>query len=634
MADPVDQVTITDSYAEFQGGQTGGTYFRTVVGVPTTISGPSAEVTFSGVGDLDAAGIEYFDIFVEGTYIGRIQGQQYGSPVSVFASIPESVWAAVIADGMIEMTYVVGPESNDFGSEYINASFTWLAGPAVVTPPVAVADTVVVAEGATLAAAARIDGVLGNDTDADDGQTASLVVTSIAAGVQIATAVAGSPVTVTGAYGVLTINADGTYSYNANNAQSLNVGQTAVDTFTYGIEDEDGETSTATLAITINGVANTIAGATPGVDKLTGTAFDDLLFGLGGADVLTAGAGNDRLDGGIGIDRMVGGTGGDTYVVDDIRDAVIELAGEGIDTVESSVDYTLAANVENLTFTGSAIKGTGNALANTLTGNAQNNVLNGADGDDIIFGLAGFDNLTGGNGADQIHGGDDADTLTGVAGDDTLWGDGGDDVLSGGEGDDTGYGGDGADQFLGAAGNDVFSGGDGADLAYGGAGTDQLFGDAGADRLLGEAGDDVLFGGESDDVLTGGSGSDSLQGGLGADTFVYLSTADSTGLGRDVIQDFNVAQGDRINLQAIDAKSGTATNDDFTLVASLTGVAGQLAITHMGAGLYELNGDVNGDGQADFGLLFISATPMSLSDLTAITGVKTIALGAIPDLFA
>ena len=60
---------------------------------------------------------------------------------------------------------------------------------------------------------------------------------------------------------------------------------------------------------------------------------------------------------------------------------MVEAAGEGIDTVLSSVTYTLGANVENLTLTGTAtINATGNTADNVLTGNSGNNILNGVSG--------------------------------------------------------------------------------------------------------------------------------------------------------------------------------------------------------------------------------------------------------------
>jgi Ca2+-binding RTX toxin-like protein len=141
-----------------------------------------------------------------------------------------------------------------------------------------------------------------------------------------------------------------------------------------------------------------------------------LILGTSGADTLTGGAGNDYLDGLAGADRMVGGKGDDRYVVDNSRDTVAELPGEGVDTVYSSVTYTLPANVENLvlaevsgpptptlppTAMVPGIDGTGNDLDNLLIGNSQNNVLMGGRGADTLDGGKGNDRLLGGAGNDN-----------------------------------------------------------------------------------------------------------------------------------------------------------------------------------------------------------------------------------------
>src|SRR4029077_15383287 len=82
-------------------------------------------------------------------------------------------------------------------------------------------------------------------------------------------------------------------------------------------------------------------------------------------------------------------------------DSVTENANEGIDTVQSTITYTLGANLENLTLTGTtAINGTGNTLDNILTGNSAANTLTGGAGNDILNGGAGADTLRGGTGND------------------------------------------------------------------------------------------------------------------------------------------------------------------------------------------------------------------------------------------
>ena len=73
-------------------------------------------------------------------------------------------------------------------------------------------------------------------------------------------------------------------------------------------------------------------------------------------------------------------------------DTVTENANEGIDTVYSTIDYRLTANVENLVLQGTAnLQGYGNSLSNALYGNSGNNLLDGRGGADIMVGGAGND---------------------------------------------------------------------------------------------------------------------------------------------------------------------------------------------------------------------------------------------------
>ena len=165
------------------------------------------------------------------------------------------------------------------------------------------------------------------------------------------------------------------------------------------------------LVVAVQDVAGETINGTSRADTLTGTIEADVINGLAGNDNLQGLGGNDTLDGGSGRDTMAGGTGNDIYVVDG-SDVVSEKANEGVDTVQSSVSYTLGANVENLTLTGmQKISGTGNAASNTIIGNGANNTL---------FGLAGSDTLDGGAGNDVLNGGAHADNLTGGAGADKF----------------------------------------------------------------------------------------------------------------------------------------------------------------------------------------------------------------------
>jgi len=135
----------------------------------------------------------------------------------------------------------------------------------------------------------------------------------------------------------------------------------------------------------------------------TGNALDNYLAGNNGNNILIGGIGNDTFASGYGVDTLYGGVGNDTYSISDVTSTIVEYLNEGIDNVESYVNFTLGNHVENLTLIGiNSFNGTGNALANTIVGNAQANILTGLDGNDTLNGKAGLDTLVGGNGSDTF----------------------------------------------------------------------------------------------------------------------------------------------------------------------------------------------------------------------------------------
>lgn len=167
----------------------------------------------------------------------------------------------------------------------------------------------------------------------------------------------------------------------------------------YGNEGIDRISSNVTYTLPLNVENLTLTGAVA-INGI-GNDLSNKLIGNTAANQLNGGDGDDTLNGITGADTMIGGLGFDSYVVDNVSDAIIENPGEGTDKVSSSVTYTLSANVENLTLTGTAaINGTGNAQANSITGNGANNQLNGGAGNDILNGGTGTNTLTGGTNAD------------------------------------------------------------------------------------------------------------------------------------------------------------------------------------------------------------------------------------------
>lgn len=177
-----------------------------------------------------------------------------------------------------------------------------------------------------------------------------------------------------------------------------------------------------------------IINGTPSRDTLTGSGYAETINGLAGDDRILAGDGNDTisggdgysyLDGGAGDDLFIGGPRSDVYIVDSVNDVIIselpasELPAPEIDEIQSSAPYTLPAEIEYLTLTGTfGASGIGNNLDNVIRGNPSNNTLNGLAGNDNLSGSSGNDTIYGGNGNDYLTGGDGIDQLIGESGND------------------------------------------------------------------------------------------------------------------------------------------------------------------------------------------------------------------------
>jgi Ca2+-binding RTX toxin-like protein len=299
-------------------------------------------------------------------------------------------------------------------------------------------------------------------------------------------------------------------------------------------------------------------------DELEGTAVGDTIYGHGG---------NDVIDGRGGQDRMEGGTGDDTYIVDTAADTVVEQAGEGFDTVRTTISaYALTAHVERLYYFGpstASFRGTGNALGNYIEGGAGDDFLDGGEGADTLVGLGGNDTYyvdhagdvvveaVGGGAWDSVRTTLSAYTLptnvewlfyAGPAGVGfTGTGNAQNNLLVGGSGNDVLDGGGGGDQMKGGLGDDSYFAEHDGDYVeeYAGEGIDSVYttrtsfvlwdnvekvyftGPAGTTFFASGNGlDNHLEGGSGSDVLAGYGGNDTLVGRQGDDTYFVENAGD------------------------------------------------------------------------------------------------------------
>jgi Ca2+-binding RTX toxin-like protein len=356
-------------------------------------------------------------------------------------------------------------------------------------------------------------------------------------------------------------------------------------------------------------------------ENITGSSHSDALLGDNGSNVLNGAGGNDQMTGRIG---------NDTYYVDSNFDATIELAGQGTDTVWSTITHTLQANVEHLYLQGTGnINGSGNELANSLIGNSGNNILNGQEGVDFMAGGLGNDTyyvdhhddvtIEGANaGMDIVHAYDnytlgfdierlylhgDAEEGTGNALSNRIYGNDNDNVLDGLSGADRAWGYEGDDIYIKDSAGDLFyetiagaAGGVDSVVSYMshtlGTNFENLYlTGAGNFNATGNTVNNVVGGNAGNNFIDGRQGADYLFGSNGLDNFLFTTALGAGNI--DTIEDFTVVD-DTIRLD--DAiftalSGGYLTVAEFHIGASAADASDRIVYNSAtGALLYDSDG--------------------------------------------
>jgi hypothetical protein len=285
-----------------------------------------------------------------------------------------------------------------------------------------------------------------------------------------------------------------------------------------------------------------ITGSNNGGNTLLGGAGAETMTGGLWSDTISSGAGDDLVDGGGGSNRLDGGAGLNTLTFASLSNGV------ELDLAAGTARFP---NGDQTTFTGFS-QVIGSPWNDTLRAAANSSVAGGAGADTIVGAAGGPDYLRGDDGSDSIQGGSGFDDINGNMGNDSAMGGAGDDWVVGGKD------------------NDVLGGQTGRDLVYGNLGSDTCDGGDGDDIVRGGQDDDVVSGGEGDDFVSGDRGSDTMTGGAGADMF---HTFGETGIDR--VTDFNLAQGDRVQLDP--GTQYTVAQVGADTVISMTG-GGQMVL--------------------------------------------------------
>ncbi|MDX2307345.1 MAG: FG-GAP-like repeat-containing protein, partial [Hyphomicrobium sp.] len=324
------------------------------------------------------------------------------------------------------------------------------------------------------------------------------------------------------ALGTLDIGLTGNANANSlegNSGNNLIIGGGGADEMTGGAGNDTYDITDGSETIDDSSGTDTVTSSVIGLNllffsnienaQLNGSA-DLSITGDGANNVLMGNSGSNGIVGGGGADTMAGGAGSDTYTTDG-GDTITELLNAGADTVQSTLSYTLGANLENLVLQGGTT-GTGNSLNNSITGNTLANNLNGTTGADTLIGSIGNDTYTT----------DGGDTITELL-------NAGTDLLQ-------------SSATISALAANV------ENLTLTGTAAINGTGNTLNNVLQGNTAANSLNGSGGHDTLRGGTGNDTLAGGSGNDAFVFNTALSATN--RDTISDFsNAGQNDVMHLE-------------------------------------------------------------------------------------
>ncbi len=266
---------------------------------------------------------------------------------------------------------------------------------------------------------------------------------------------------------------------------------------------------------------------------------------------------------------------------------------------------------------GGCVVNAGNGADGVVSLKESGNIIRLGEGNDTYVGR-GFGSFSTDR-ADTVFGGNGNDLIAVETFKSLYLGEGGNDRFISVGWQNTFNGGAGRDSISYAArDDDSTQGGSGmvVDLAAGLAqtGANRFETLASIEDVIGTAVNDALFGSAGANQLTGGAGLDQMTGRGGADQFVFATRGDAPVIADfiDIIADFSRAQGDKVNLSAIDANLTTTGNQAFTFIgtAAFSNRAGQLRFQDE-----ILSGDVNGDGRLDFRIGLLDITAMLASDI-------------------